>query len=59
MKSFVFGFIIAAIGCLRGLETKTGPSAVGLSATSAVVSGLILIILTEGIFAVVYYFLGI
>ena len=58
-KTFVFGFLIAAIGCLRGLQTKTGASAVGDSATRAVVTGIIAIVLADVVFAVVYYFLGI
>jgi phospholipid/cholesterol/gamma-HCH transport system permease protein len=58
-KTFVFGTLIAGIGCLRGLQTGTGPSAVGDSATRAVVSGIIAIVVADGIFAVVYYFLGI
>ena len=58
-KALVFGIIIAAIGTLRGLQTKTGASAVGESTTSAVVSGIILIILIDGVFSVVFYFLGI
>ena len=59
VKAFVFGILVAAIGCLRGLETRSGASAVGESATSAVVSGLILIAAADGILAVVYYFLGV
>ncbi len=59
VKSFAFALIIASVGCLKGLETKTGASAVGKSATNAVVTGLILIILTDGIFSIIYYFLGI
>lgn len=58
-KTFVFGTLIAGIGCLRGLQTGTGPSAVGDSATRAVVSGIIAIVVADGVFAVVYYFLGI
>lgn len=58
VKSFVFGILIAGIGCLSGLQTKTGASAVGQSATRAVVSGIILIIVTDGVFSVVYHFLG-
>ncbi|MHC4439267.1 MAG: ABC transporter permease [Planctomycetota bacterium] len=58
-KTFVFGFLIASIGCLRGLQTKTGASAVGDSATQAVVSSIIAIVIVDGVFAVVYYFLGI
>lgn len=59
VKTFVFGALIAGLGCLRGLQTQTGPSAVGDSTTRAVVSSIIAIIVADGVFAVVYYFLGI
>ncbi len=59
VKTFVFGALIAGIGCLRGLQTRTGPSAVGDSATRAVVSGIVAIVVADGVFAVIYYFLGI
>ncbi len=59
VKTFVFGWLIAAIGSLRGLQTGTGASAVGDAATRAVVSSIVAIIVTDGIFAVVYYYLGI
>jgi len=58
-KSVVFGVLVAGIGCLRGLQTRTGASAVGLSATSAVVTGIVLIVAVDGIFAVVFYYLDI
>ena len=58
-KAVVFGVLIAGIGCLRGLQTETGASAVGIAATSAVVSGIIMIVFVDGVFAVVYYYLGI
>jgi phospholipid/cholesterol/gamma-HCH transport system permease protein len=58
-KSAVFGLEVAAIGCLRGLQTKSGASAVGISATRAVVTTIIVIIATDGLFSVVYYYLGI
>lgn len=58
-KSVVYGLIIGAVGCIRGLQTKTGPSAVGDSTTQAVVSSIILIVIAEGIFAVLFYCLGI
>lgn len=57
VKALAFGILIAAIGCLRGLQTQTGASAVGLSTTHAVVSGIILIVITDGIFTVIYYYL--
>lgn len=59
LKSVVFGLLVAAIGCLRGLQTKTGASAVGISTTQAVVSGIVLIAIADGIFAVAFYYLGI
>jgi phospholipid/cholesterol/gamma-HCH transport system permease protein len=59
VKTFVFGALVAGVGCLRGLQTGTGPTAVGDATTRAVVSGLIALIAADGIFAVVYYYLGI
>jgi phospholipid/cholesterol/gamma-HCH transport system permease protein len=58
-KTLVFGLLISGIGCLRGMQTRTGASAVGDAATKAVVSGIVAIILADGVFAVLYYFLGI
>jgi phospholipid/cholesterol/gamma-HCH transport system permease protein len=57
-KAMVFGVIVAAVGCLRGIQTGQGAGAVGQSATSSVVSGIILIAIAEGVFAVVFYVLG-
>jgi phospholipid/cholesterol/gamma-HCH transport system permease protein len=59
VKTLVFGAMIAGIGCLRGLQTGTGASAVGDSATKAVVSSIIAVVVVDGVFAVVYYYLGI
>jgi len=59
VKSFVFAVLVAGIGCLRGLQTKVGASAVGDSATRAVVSGIILLVVVDGLFAVAYYLLDI
>jgi len=59
VKTLVFGSMIAGIGCLKGLQTGTGASAVGDSATKAVVSSIIAIVVVDGVFAVVYYYLGI
>lgn len=58
-KTFVFGAIVAGVGCLRGLQTRTGAESVGLAATSAVVTSLVLIVVADGVFAVAYYYLGI
>ena len=58
VKTVVFGTLIAGIGCLRGLQTGTGASAVGDSTTRAVVASIIAIVIADGVFAVVYYFMG-
>lgn len=58
-KSGVFAFLICAIGCLRGLRTASGPGAVGDSTTRAVVAGIVLVIIADGILGVVFFFVGI
>ncbi|MGE4299639.1 MAG: ABC transporter permease [Desulfovibrionaceae bacterium] len=58
-KAMVFSLIVSGVGCRRGLTTQTGASAVGDSTTSAVVTSLILIAVTDGLFAVLFYTLGI
>ncbi len=58
-KALVYGWMIGSIGCLRGLKTETGASAVGISTTRAVVCSIIMVVVAEGVFAVVYYCLGI
>jgi phospholipid/cholesterol/gamma-HCH transport system permease protein len=58
-KACVFSLLVAGVGCLRGLETRSGASAVGDSTTSAVVSGIILIAVADGLFALIFYYLGI
>lgn len=52
-KSVIFAALIAWIGCLRGFEVRGGSAQVGNAATSAVVSGIFLIILFDSIFAVI------
>jgi phospholipid/cholesterol/gamma-HCH transport system permease protein len=52
-KSVIFTALIAWIGCLRGFEVRGGSAEVGNAATSAVVSGIFLIILFDSIFAVI------
>jgi phospholipid/cholesterol/gamma-HCH transport system permease protein len=59
LKTFFFGALVGGIGCLRGLQTGTGPSAVGDAATRAVVSSIVAIVVVDGVFALVYYYLGI
>jgi phospholipid/cholesterol/gamma-HCH transport system permease protein len=58
-KSSVYGVLIALAGCLRGIQCGNSSSAVGDAATSAVVTGIVAIVVACGIFAVVFYVLGI
>lgn len=58
IKATLFGVVISAVGCLRGMQTGTGAAAVGISATRAVVSSIVLIVLVDGIFAYISYKTG-
>ena len=58
-KSAVFGVLVALVGCLRGMQSGRSAAAVGLAATSAVVTSIVLIIVVDAIFAVMTNILGI
>jgi phospholipid/cholesterol/gamma-HCH transport system permease protein len=58
-KASVYGVLIALSGCLRGIQCGNSSSAVGDAATSAVVTGIVAIVVACGVFAVVFYVLGI
>ncbi|HEY7168947.1 MAG TPA: ABC transporter permease [Candidatus Binatia bacterium] len=58
-KASVYGVLIALSGCLRGIQCGNSSSAVGDAATSAVVTGIVAIVAACGVFAVVFYVLGI
>jgi phospholipid/cholesterol/gamma-HCH transport system permease protein len=58
VKAVVFGLVVAGIGCQRGLATGAGASSVGLSATSAVVTSIVLIVVLDGLFALLVNRLG-
>jgi len=57
IKTVVFAFLIAAIGCQRGFQVRGGAAAVGEATTSAVVAAIFMIIVVDSIFAIVltYY----
>ena len=59
IKTVAFGFVIASTGCLHGLKTRISASAVGHSTTQAVVNSIIMIVIVDGVFACIYYVLGI
>ena len=53
-KSVVFAFLVAAIGCFRGLEADNDAKGVGNATTSSVVSGIFLIILADTALTFIY-----
>jgi phospholipid/cholesterol/gamma-HCH transport system permease protein len=55
IKSVVFGLLIAQIGCMRGLQARTGAESVGRITTSAIVSGIFLIIVADAVFTVLFH----
>jgi phospholipid/cholesterol/gamma-HCH transport system permease protein len=59
IKSIVYGIMIALAGCLRGIQCGRSASAVGAATTSAVVTSIVLIVVSCGVFAVISNVLGI
>jgi len=58
-KAGIYAIIIALSGCLRGMQSGRSAAAVGEATTSAVVTAIVGIIVTDGIFAVLCDALGI
>jgi phospholipid/cholesterol/gamma-HCH transport system permease protein len=58
-KGTVFGLIIGITGCMRGIQTGNGAGAVGRAATSAVVTGITLIIVANAVIDWVSALLGV
>jgi phospholipid/cholesterol/gamma-HCH transport system permease protein len=58
LKSGIFALLITIVGCLRGFQVKGGAASVGQATTSAVVTGIFLIILSDSIFAVILRYWG-
>lgn len=58
IKSVTFGVVVAASGCLRGLQSDRSSEGVGRAATSAVVTAIFLIIVLDALFAVLFERIG-
>jgi phospholipid/cholesterol/gamma-HCH transport system permease protein len=58
VKGVVFGVLVGFTGCRRGLAAARSAAGVGHATTSAVVSGILQIIIADAIFAVVLNILG-
>lgn len=58
IKAASFGLLIGVAGCLRGLQADRSAAGVGRAATSAVVTAILLIIIVDSIYAVIFNILG-
>lgn len=59
IKSVFFGLAIGLAGCLRGMKCKRSAAGVGKATTSAVVTGILLIVIADAVFALIFNVLGI
>jgi len=59
LKATTFGLLIGLAGCLRGLQAERSAAGVGRAATSAVVTGILFVIVADSVYAVVFHILGI
>ncbi|MDX1431856.1 MAG: ABC transporter permease [Gammaproteobacteria bacterium] len=58
-KGLVYGAIVAVSGCLRGMQCGRSAAAVGTATTSAVVTGIVFIVVACAVLTVIYNVLGI
>ncbi len=58
-KAAVYGTLVAIAGCLRGIQSGRSSAAVGEATTSAVVTSIVLIVVSMAILTVIYDALGI
>jgi len=58
-KSAIYGFLIATIGCMRGIHCGHSSSSVGDATTTAVVRSIVTIIVADAIFTLLFESLGI
>ncbi len=54
VKGVGFGLLVGMTGCYHGLKTQNTADSVGVETTSAVVSGILFVILADAIFAIMF-----
>jgi phospholipid/cholesterol/gamma-HCH transport system permease protein len=57
-KAATYGALVGLAGCYQGIRAERSSSGVGRAATAAVVNGIVLVISACGIYAVLFYVLG-
>ena len=58
-KAFVFGILIAAVGCFRGFQVQGGAESVGRYTTASVVTGIFLVIIVDAVLLFLFQAIGI
>ena len=58
IKASTFGILIAVAGCLRGIQCGRSSAAVGAATTSAVMTGIVLIIVSDALTTVIFDLIG-
>ena len=58
IKTTVYGILVAIAGCLRGIQCGNSSAAVGTAATSAVVTGIVWIVVASAILTLIYDAIG-
>ena len=54
IKSIFFGMAVGFAGCLRGMKCERSAAGVGAATSSAVVTGVILIVLADALFGTIF-----
>ncbi len=58
IKTPVFAFVIAAVGCYRGFQVTQGATSVGRQTTLSVVQAIFLIIIIDAVFSIIFSWRG-
>ncbi len=58
-KAFIFGILIAAVGCFRGFQVQGGAESVGRFTTASVVTGIFLVIIVDAVLLFLFQAIGI
>jgi phospholipid/cholesterol/gamma-HCH transport system permease protein len=58
IKAFIYGILVAVAGCMRGMQCGRSASAVGTATTSAVVTGIVYVIVASALTTFFYTILG-
>jgi phospholipid/cholesterol/gamma-HCH transport system permease protein len=58
VKAATYGGLIGIAGCFEGIRAERSSAGVGRAATTAVVNGIVLVITACGLYALLFYYLG-